>query len=541
MASASPICLMARASSTKSWLWHQCLSHLNFDTINDLARNNLVSGLPKFKYNKEHLCPSCEQRKSKRASHPPKPVPNSRKRLHLLHMDLCGPMSVTPLFVKKTSRHNLGANDMHAGEVIPEYDRSSDGYTRCGASQDGKNDATEGLEADNLNTPTLKSSNQVEDQEARPKVFQLNEHVESDEEVDEFIFPKRDKFEQRLAKKNKLKARGTLLIALLDKHQLKFNIHKDAKSLMEAIEKRFREWKTHTLIWRNKVDLDEQILDDLFNNLKIYEAEVKGLSPSSQNTQNIAFVCSYNTDSINESVTAVSISAPSISAASSKATVSTLPNVDSLSDAVTYSFFASQSNIPQLDNEYLKQIDPNDLEEIDLKSPRDNRNKETTRRTILTEVSTLNALVSQCDEVGGYDWSFQDDEEPTNFALMAYTSSKNLSKLLESQVSDKTSLGFDSQVFNSQVFDCEELHNHEYDNRAPKSLENDRYNIGEGYHVVPPPYTGTFMPPKPDLVFTDDPTTSESIANVFNVKSSTNKPSKDMSKTHRPDAPIVED
>nr|GFA55366.1 retrovirus-related Pol polyprotein from transposon TNT 1-94 [Tanacetum cinerariifolium] len=78
MASAFPICLMARASSTKSWLWHQRLSHLNFDTINDLARNDIVASLPKFKYHKEHLCPSCEQGKSKRASHPPKPVPNSR-------------------------------------------------------------------------------------------------------------------------------------------------------------------------------------------------------------------------------------------------------------------------------------------------------------------------------------------------------------------------------------------------------------------------------------------------------------------------------
>nr|GEV14224.1 retrotransposon protein, putative, Ty1-copia subclass [Tanacetum cinerariifolium] len=56
-----------------------------------LDRNDLVAGLPKFKYHKEHLCPSCEQGKSKRASHPPKPVPNSRQRLHLLHMDLCGP------------------------------------------------------------------------------------------------------------------------------------------------------------------------------------------------------------------------------------------------------------------------------------------------------------------------------------------------------------------------------------------------------------------------------------------------------------------
>nr|GEV25870.1 integrase, catalytic region, zinc finger, CCHC-type, peptidase aspartic, catalytic [Tanacetum cinerariifolium] len=94
MTSASPICLMARASSAKSWLWHQRLSHLNFDTINDLARNDLVTGLPKFKYHKEHLCPSCEQGKSKRASHPPKPVPNSRKPdISFLHVfgALCYP------------------------------------------------------------------------------------------------------------------------------------------------------------------------------------------------------------------------------------------------------------------------------------------------------------------------------------------------------------------------------------------------------------------------------------------------------------------
>ncbi|GKC24895.1 retrovirus-related pol polyprotein from transposon TNT 1-94 [Tanacetum coccineum] len=61
MASVSSICLMARATSTKSWLWHHHLSYLNFDIINDLARNDLVTSLPKFKYHKEHLCPTCEQ------------------------------------------------------------------------------------------------------------------------------------------------------------------------------------------------------------------------------------------------------------------------------------------------------------------------------------------------------------------------------------------------------------------------------------------------------------------------------------------------
>nr|GEZ01331.1 hypothetical protein [Tanacetum cinerariifolium] len=131
--------------------------------------------------------------------------------------------------------------------------------------------------------------------------------------------------EQRLAKKNELIARGTLLMALSDKNQLKFNIKKDAKSLMEAIEKRG--------------------------------------SFSSHNTQKIGFMSSNNTDSTNESVSVI----PSVSAASTQAPVSTLPNVDSLSDVVIYSFFASQSNRPQLENKDLKQIDADYLEEMDLK------------------------------------------------------------------------------------------------------------------------------------------------------------------------------
>nr|GEV90388.1 Gag-Pol polyprotein [Tanacetum cinerariifolium] len=76
----------------------------NLYTINlhEMASaNDLVSGLPKFKYNKEHISPSCEQGKSKRASHPPKPVPNSRQRLHLLHMDLCGPMRIASINGKR--------------------------------------------------------------------------------------------------------------------------------------------------------------------------------------------------------------------------------------------------------------------------------------------------------------------------------------------------------------------------------------------------------------------------------------------------------
>nr|GFB56686.1 ribonuclease H-like domain-containing protein [Tanacetum cinerariifolium] len=187
-----------------------------------------------------------------------------------------------------------------------------------------------------------------------------------------------------------------------DKHQLNFNSHKDAKSLMEAIEKRFggntetkkvqktllkqqfekfsgssfeedvnlkflcslpSEWKSHTLIWRNKTDLEDKSLDDLFNNLKIYESEVKLPSSLGTESQNLAFISSSSAESTNDSIS----TAVNVSAVGTKLSASTLPNVDSLSNAIIYSFFASQSSSPQLDNEDLKQIDADDLEEMDLK------------------------------------------------------------------------------------------------------------------------------------------------------------------------------
>nr|GFB29073.1 hypothetical protein [Tanacetum cinerariifolium] len=265
--------------------------------------------------------------------------------------------------------------------------------------------------------------------------------------------------EQRLAKKNKLKTRETLLMALPDKYQLKFNIHKDAKSLIEVTEKRFGgnketkkvqktilkqqyenfgtssesldqihdrlqklisqleilgetisqedinlkflrslplEWKTHTLIWRNKADLEEQSLDDLFNNLKVSKAEVKSSSTSRQNIENIAFVSSNNTNNTNESVNAVL----SASAACSKAIVFTLPNMDSLSDMTMLTMRARR---------FFKRTGKNlgengtntigfDISEVECynchrrgyfsrecMSPRDNRNKEATRRPVPTE------------------------------------------------------------------------------------------------------------------------------------------------------------
>ncbi|GKB81739.1 retrovirus-related pol polyprotein from transposon TNT 1-94 [Tanacetum coccineum] len=101
MAASSPVCLMSKATSTKSWLWHRRLSHLNFGTINDLTKHNLVDGLPKFKYRKDHLCSACKRGKSKKASHPPKVVPCNHSKLELLHMDLCGPMRVASINEKR--------------------------------------------------------------------------------------------------------------------------------------------------------------------------------------------------------------------------------------------------------------------------------------------------------------------------------------------------------------------------------------------------------------------------------------------------------
>ncbi|GKD42632.1 retrovirus-related pol polyprotein from transposon TNT 1-94 [Tanacetum coccineum] len=87
-------CLLAKASSLQSWLWHRRLSHLNFVTINNLVKNNLVRGLPKMKFEKDHLCSACEQGKIHRKHHKSKMAFASNKPLYLLYMDLCGPMRV---------------------------------------------------------------------------------------------------------------------------------------------------------------------------------------------------------------------------------------------------------------------------------------------------------------------------------------------------------------------------------------------------------------------------------------------------------------
>ncbi|GKA21459.1 retrovirus-related pol polyprotein from transposon TNT 1-94 [Tanacetum coccineum] len=97
----NPICLMAKTTSSQAWLWHRRLSHLNFDIINLLLKNNIVNGLPKLKLVKDHLCSSCELGKAKRKSFYTKSTPSSKRRLQLLHMDICGPMRVESINGKK--------------------------------------------------------------------------------------------------------------------------------------------------------------------------------------------------------------------------------------------------------------------------------------------------------------------------------------------------------------------------------------------------------------------------------------------------------
>ncbi|GJV46031.1 ribonuclease H-like domain-containing protein [Tanacetum coccineum] len=511
--------------------------------------------------------------------------------------------------------------------------------------------------------------------------------------------------EQKLAKKNKLKAKSTMLLAIPDEHLLKFHGIKDAKTLWEAIKARFggnkeskkmqktilkqqyenfvaskserldktydslpSAWNNSALIMCNKADLDELSMDNLYNNLKVYEAEIKSQTSLSSNSQNVAFVSSDDTSSTNEAVNTAH-DVPAARQASSS----------TYADDVMFSFFVNQSNSPQLDNEDLEQIDTDDLEKMDIKwqvailtmrvecynchrrghfarecrAPRNqgNRNGDAPRRIVPVE-TPANALVVQ-DGIGGYDWSYQAKEGPTDFALMAHlssgsssssssdserdalkksnleiigyqlgleslearivvhqkneavyeediaflkydvkvrdnsitelknqlaealrekddlklklekfeTSSKKLTKLINSQtsVNNKSGVGFDSQMNENELHDCHLNKSEVFKSASDSSVNeieeennqvNDRFKKVEGYHVVPPPYTGNYMPSRPDLSFVglDDSVyktnVSETISSVPRIESTASKSSKDsleQPKDVRPSAPIIEE
>nr|GEX83048.1 ribonuclease H-like domain-containing protein [Tanacetum cinerariifolium] len=188
--------------------------------------------------------------------------------------------------------------------------------------------------------------------------------------------------EQKLARKNELKTRGTLLTALPDKHQLKFNSHKDAKTLMEAIEKRFG-GNTKT----KKVQ--KTLLKQQYENF--IGSSSKSLDQIHDRLQNLARRFIQKTDR------------------NLGAYGPTSMGFD-MSKVECYNYHRK--------GHFARKC----------RSPKDSkRNAEPQRRTIPVETSTSNALVSQCDGVGSYDWSYQVKDKPANFALMAFLASSSSS------------------------------------------------------------------------------------------------------------------
>nr|GEW30349.1 ribonuclease H-like domain-containing protein [Tanacetum cinerariifolium] len=340
--------------------------------------------------------------------------------------------------------------------------------------------------------------------------------------------------EEKLTRKNELKARGTLLMALPNEHQLMFNFYKNVESLMEAIKKRLQklisqleihgetisqedinlklirslpsEWKTHTLIWRNKPDLETLSMDDLYNSLKINKTEVKWLSSSSQNSQNVAFVSSNSSVSINQAHGSNSVNTDSLKKMDLKLQMAML-NMRPKRFLMNTRKKVSANGFETIEFEKTKLECYNYHKRghfaRECKAPRKNMNREPVRRNVIVETTNANDLVAQ--DGFGYDWSDQAGDGPTNFALMAYTS-----------------LGFDSQVFDNQV--------------------NDKNKIGIGNHAVPHPYTGNFLPLKPDLILADvdEYVVSESITSVPALATNEAKTSESKPKSRKPSFAKVE-
>nr|GEX02765.1 ribonuclease H-like domain-containing protein [Tanacetum cinerariifolium] len=198
-------------------------------------------------------------------------------------------------------------------------------------------------------------------------------------------------------RRNDVKARTTLLLALPDEHQLGFSKYETAQELWEAILKTFGgneatkktkknqlkqqygnfkaeddlnqkfltslapEWLMYTIVWRYRDDLDTMSLDDVYNHLKVYETEVQKKSES--NSQNMAFISSSNTNSRKGKVHTTSIPTASIQVS----TVSTDVAAVSLSHDTVCAYIASQSNGSQIKYEDITQIDEDDIEEMDIK------------------------------------------------------------------------------------------------------------------------------------------------------------------------------
>ncbi|GKE23612.1 putative ribonuclease H-like domain-containing protein, partial [Tanacetum coccineum] len=267
--------------------------------------------------------------------------------------------------------------------------------------------------------------------------------------------------EEKTNKKDDVKARGLLLMALPNEHQLTFSQYPDAKSMFAAIETRLGEylnlkflsslppeWNTHVVVWINKPKVETMSIDDLYNNFKIVEQKVKKSVGTSSGAQNLAFITSPSTSSTNDADTAspqVSAASPNINAASPQ--VSTA----SVSDNTVYAFMIENLNGSNVLHQDLEQIHEDDLEVMDLKwqfsllsvecyncrklghfarecrAPRSKegqfRNQDNTRKQGNNEDTSLKEMLA-IDGVG-FDWSDMAEEQvQTNIALMAFSDSE---------------------------------------------------------------------------------------------------------------------
>nr|GEX52760.1 hypothetical protein [Tanacetum cinerariifolium] len=247
---------------------------------------------------------------------------------------------------------------------------------------------------------------------------------------------------------------------------------------------------TNTIVWRNKLEIDPLSLDDLYNNLKIYEPEVKGTSSSNTNTQNVSFVSLNSTSNTNRALN----TAHGATTASTQATAINSTTIDNLSDAVMYAFFASQPNSPQLDNEDLQQIHLDDLEEMDLR----------------WQMAMLTIRARRFLKNTGRKFSMNGNETIGECRVPRSPDTKH-------KESTRRTVPVETPA-SAALVSCEIV---------------DKCKTGLGYKVFPPPYTGNFMPPKPDLSglaefmnepIVSEPTVKKPVVETSEAKASVNKP-----------------
>ncbi|GJU95808.1 ribonuclease H-like domain-containing protein [Tanacetum coccineum] len=339
--------------------------------------------------------------------------------------------------------------------------------------------------------------------------------------------------EEKVQKKNDVKARSMLLMALPNEHLMTFNQYKDAKTLFATIQTRFggneATKKTQKTLLKNKPDLDTMGFNDLYKNFKIVEQEVKGTTNpiSSLNSQNMVFISSpRNTNEVDTAYrvstanTPVSTASTQVSTTSSQVSTATLRSV-SIANRGQEDFFAERlvekitingSDTAGYDKSKVECFNCHKMGHFarECRGPRNhdsrNMNQDNSRRKVYVEDTFSKAMVA-IDEAG-FDWSYMaDDEVLSNMALMAFSGSELLIKEgIASSRKEQLVLYQEEKL--KQEKENNQLKIDKFEN-ASKSLDklirsqitnNIRKGVGfVSYNVVPPPPTGLFSPPKLDL------------------------------------------